>query len=417
MSSGDDIKSGNPNGFETTTSLVGQKPDPPNVDFNGGMFVLITPLLAPIGHEPNAPKDGLVSAGVSASASGLGNGRGVVGLANPIPPLSPPLIPPANDIAPAGIWGDASGVEGVGVVGKGGGSGAGIIGVAAGASDPSLLLAGPAGVFGLGGPAQNVGSAFPGGPPTPVTINAGPGIFGQGGTAVAPDPMVPGTIAIPAGPGVVGIAGDVGMAPPLASISDVGTVGISTSGVGTVGISTSNDAVVGNSGGAGKSGVFGFNTSPTGPAFGVSGNTSSPGGAGVNGFSATEVGVFGRSDTNDAVVGASGGAGKSGVFGFNTSLVVGAGIGVAGHSNTGYGGTFESVDAQGVTHSAQMRIVPAGAPGLHVPPFPANPQIGDFFVQSVLIPERPPRREGRLWFFANVPAGTPHSQNGWVQIV
>lgn len=72
--------------------------------------------------------------------------------------------------------------------------------------------------------------------------------------------------------------------------------------------------------------------------------------------------------------------------------------------------------AKGVTDSAPMRIVPA-KPNT---PFPANPQLGDFFVTAGVShgPLPPPFVVvAHLWFFANVPADTPGSYNGWVQIV
>jgi hypothetical protein len=64
-----------------------------------------------------------------------------------------------------------------------------------------------------------------------------------------------------------------------------GVGGNSNNGNGVSGHSALNDGVSGISDANGKSGVFGFNTNPSGAAFGVSGTVNSPDGAGVNGFS------------------------------------------------------------------------------------------------------------------------------------
>ncbi|HKQ07274.1 MAG TPA: hypothetical protein VJ464_19270 [Blastocatellia bacterium] len=134
-----------------------------------------------------------------------------------------------------------------------------------------------------------------------------------------------------------------------------GARGESVDGNGVLGHSQNNDGVVGESDIDGKSGVFGFNRSTFGAAFGVTGATKSPNGAGVFGFADNGeearggVGVRGDSQGNDGVVGQSQANGKSGVFGFNSKTegvafgVVGRcdssqGVGVAG-GNSSIGGT------------------------------------------------------------------------------
>jgi hypothetical protein len=64
-----------------------------------------------------------------------------------------------------------------------------------------------------------------------------------------------------------------------------GVGGNSDNGNGVSGHSALNDGVSGVSDANGKSGVFGFNTNPSGAVFGVSGAVNSADGAGVNGFS------------------------------------------------------------------------------------------------------------------------------------
>jgi len=140
-----------------------------------------------------------------------------------------------------------------------------------------------------------------------------------------------------------------------ASGTGTGVNGESADGNGVRGHSQHNDGVVGESDSDGKSGVFGFNRSTSGAAFGVAGLTNSPNGAGVFGFAENSeeglggVGVRGDSQENDGVVGQCHANGKSGVFGFNSKKegvafgVVGRcdssqGVGVSG-GNSSIGGT------------------------------------------------------------------------------
>jgi hypothetical protein len=132
-----------------------------------------------------------------------------------------------------------------------------------------------------------------------------------------------------------------------------------------------------------KSGVFGENTQPRGDFFGVSGTTYSPEGAGVNGFSDEGVGVKGHSKRNDGIVGSSAFQGKSGVFGFNTKPTGAAfgvsgttdspdGAGVLGFSDQGYGGNFRG-------GRAPLRLEPANTAGR---PTTGDHQRGELFVDS-----------------------------------
>src|SRR5258708_21865751 len=115
--------------------------------------------------------------------------------------------------------------------------------------------------------------------------------------------------------------------------SEKGT-GISGEGSanGVVGRSTADDGVRGEARASKKSGVFGINNDNTGDqSFGVSGTTFSSNGfsfgvfgfavdaGGVGGNSTRGNGVNGHSSINDGVRGDSDSAGKSGVFGFNTT--------------------------------------------------------------------------------------------------
>ena len=130
--------------------------------------------------------------------------------------------------------------------------------------------------------------------------------------------------------------------------------------------------------------------------------TATGDGIGVAGFSGSRYGVFGNSDSNAGVKGASGAADKgavtgqssgdgTGVFGISglgspvavaKSGVYGyasqdyASVGVRGTSTTGRGGLFKG-------KAAQLRLVPSSAAS-----HPASGQLGDLFLDS----------NKRLWF-------------------
>ena len=114
-----------------------------------------------------------------------------------------------------------------------------------------------------------------------------------------------------------------------------------------------------------KSGVFGFNTKQQGTGYGVFGRCDASNGAGVEAESGHGVGVRGHSRLNDAIVGLSDANSKSGVYGFNSSpkgVAYGVfgradsagGAGVAGASENGYGGSFRG-------GQAPMRLQPRTA--------------------------------------------------------
>jgi len=126
--------------------------------------------------------------------------------------------------------------------------------------------------------------------------------------------------------------------------------GVAAGGDGVAGVSDSKD----------RSGVYGFNSyggEERGGAYGVYGRCQALDGAGVagnndrgdavcgtshagqgiHGSSVEGVGVKGESRNNDAVVGISDSAGKSGVYGFNSTLALEAAFGVFGRCNAANG--------------------------------------------------------------------------------
>jgi hypothetical protein len=90
-------------------------------------------------------------------------------------------------------------------------------------------------------------------------------------------------------------------------------------GVGVNGHSSAYDGIMGVSEAPDKGGVFGFNSyQGDKAAYGVFGRCNTSEGAGVGAESTVGVGVRGKSDNNDGLVGESEGEGRSGVFGHNT---------------------------------------------------------------------------------------------------
>ena len=124
-------------------------------------------------------------------------------------------------------------------------------------------------------------------------------------------------------PGGVGVVGRGG----LGSSGVPGESGNTRDGVGVMGFSTQNDAVIGISGGAAVSGVFGFNSNIRSMAFGVFGLTASPTGAGVSGRNDANVGVSGFSSQGYGVLG----VGRTGVHAEGRLTAMFA------HSATGHG--------------------------------------------------------------------------------
>jgi hypothetical protein len=179
-----------------------------------------------------------------------------------------------------------------------------------------------------------------------------------------------------AGYGVFGLCNTVG---------GVGVAGESKDGIGSRGHSAENNGVVGVSDAEGKSGVFGFNTKQqgTGTGYGVFGRCDASNGAGVEAESGHGVGVRGHSRLNDAIVGLSDANSKSGVYGFNSSpkgVAYGVfgradsagGAGVAGASENGHGGSFRG-------GQAPVRLQPSDSPGA---PATGARLSGEFYVDS-----------------------------------
>jgi hypothetical protein len=124
---------------------------------------------------------------------------------------------------------------------------------------------------------------------------------------------------------------------------DKGVHGYSAAGEGIRGQSDTGQGVVGQSGGGGKSGVYGSSSHATGwGVYGIhtpSGNWGALGRAagGIHGGSTSGEGVRGQSDKGDGVVGQSNGAGKSGVYAFNSN-------------KDGYGAYGENLGASTIGH-------------------------------------------------------------------
>lgn len=117
--------------------------------------------------------------------------------------------------------------------------------------------------------------------------------------------------------------------------ADKGAYGMSPSGDGVRGQSGTGDGIVGQSDGAGKSGVYGYNSK--GDGYGVFGRNLSGGTSGVLGGQSWGVkgdggageGVRGQSGANNGVVGLGSGKAKSGVYGYTMSA---DGFGVHGYN-------------------------------------------------------------------------------------
>ena len=208
--------------------------------------------------------------------------------------------------------------EGRGIVGEGGNSGAGVVGIAGAALPtptagfPRQLHEGPqpgrgvrAGVIGIGGAQQATGSVE---------------VLGQGGA--------------------------------------IGVLGESDTAPGVRGDSNSDDGVVGRSQGDGKSGVFGLNSAEKGSVFGVMGRSDSMEGVGVYGnndngdgvfgFSKRGRGVRGNSKEHDGIIGVTEATGKSGVHGVNNSFALARNAPVGGVHAYGVMGEADAAHGTGV---------------------------------------------------------------------
>jgi hypothetical protein len=266
----------------------------------------------------------------------------------------------------------------VGIQGAGYYGGSGLVGIGgAYFSDQALGV----GVLGFGGPRN---------PLSQVTDPAGVGVKGVAGgladgvvgTSDAPSKSgvfgfnsLSSTHMDIAGYGVFGLCDTVGGA---------GVAGESKNGIGSRGHSAENNGVVGLSDAENKSGVFGFNSKQQGAGYGVFGRCDASNGAGVEAESGHGVGVRGHSRLNDAIVGLSDANSKSGVYGFNSSpkgVAYGVfgradsagGAGVAGASENGYGGRFRG-------GQAPLRLEPSTSSGA---PTAGNRLPGEFYVDSL----------------------------------
>ncbi|HEY4807764.1 MAG TPA: hypothetical protein VIH81_08490 [Roseiarcus sp.] len=328
MSDGDSIQAGHITTAYTTTDVVAEQQREGlggfgRKDFQGNVIFSVGPTnITSDGLQPDGALDGIQGAG-NRGGSGLvgvggyfvgdqSSGIGVLGFGGPPSPFS-----------------QVSSPAGVGVKGVAGGEADGVVG-ATNAQSKS-------GVFGF-----NSFSSF-------KPNEAGYGVFGRCDTV-----------------GGAGVAAE------------------SQFGVGSRSHSAKNDGVVGLSDAENRSGVFGFNTLQQGAAYGVFGRCDAGNGAGVEAESAHGVGVRGHSGSNDAIVGLSDANSRSGVYGFNSSpegVAYGVfgradssgGAAVAGASENGYGGSFRG-------GQAPMRLQPSDSQGA---PTTGDRLTGEFYVDSV----------------------------------
>lgn len=322
---GDSIQAGKITTAYTTTDVVAEKQRQGfnRQDFNGPVIFRVGPTnITSDGLQPDRTLDGIQGAGNSGGSGVVGVGAyyvsdafagiGVLGFGGPPSPSA-----------------QVSGTAGVGVKGVAGGKADGVVGVSSAQSK--------SGVFGF-----NSFSSF-------KPNEAGYGVFGRCDTV-----------------GGAGVAAE------------------SEFGVGSRSHSAKNDGVVGLSDAENRSGVFGFNTRQQGAAYGVFGRCDAGDGAGVEAESANGVGVRGHSGSNDAIVGLSDANSRSGVYGFNSSpegVAYGVfgradssgGAAVAGASENGYGGSFRG-------GQAPLRLVPSSTPGV---PQSGERLTGEFYVDSL----------------------------------
>ena len=223
MGSGDDLVSGQYNGFESTTILGGQLPTLSSAMFAGDFIVEVTPIGVNSDFiSPRQQLGGILGVGCD-NGSSQHAGAGVTGYGSPSQGIgvvgyggnrgenftfnNTQTEPGAGGIGVNGIGGKGLGnppggvPPGTGVLGQGGdpasppnAGGAGVVGVAGGAGTtaPPFQDSAGSGVFGTG---QRAGVSSLGNSP------AGPGVVGHGG-----DPF-----SGPGGGGVVGVAGGVGI--------------------------------------------------------------------------------------------------------------------------------------------------------------------------------------------------------------
>ena len=296
-------------------------------------------------------------------AEGFWNGTPVVFRVGPSNNSADGLVPTKTL---DGVQG-AGNLGGSGLVGIGGhyvsdqSSGVGVLGFG-GPRNPLSQVSNPAGV-GVKGVAGGIADGVVG----TSDAQSKSGVFGFNSLSS--------THADTSGYGVFGLCDTVG---------GVGVAGESKNGIGSRGHSAENNGVVGLSDGENKSGVFGFNTKQQGTGYGVFGRCDASNGAGVEAESGHGVGVRGHSRLNDAVVGLSDANSKSGVYGYNSSpkgVAYGVfgradstgGAGVAGASENGYGGRFGG-------GQAPLRLEPSNSAGA---PTTGDRLSGEFYVDSL----------------------------------
>ena len=272
MASGDDIKAGRASGANSSTFVVGEKPDDDNPpDFNGDFIFVVGPLKNPVVRSPGHTTGGILALGCNGPVPSPG-GVGVSGVGGPNQGTGVQGTGGAGDSGRGGIGvqgiggsieeGPTEGNEplpnpGLGVIGQGGTQnphdtsgaphGAGVVGVAGAANIPDFPDMGSVGVFGQGGDAvrrtsiDGSGKKRKKGPHDP-----GAGIIGRGGSQ-----KEDGSFLAMTGPGVAGQAD----LPPLAETGSVGVHGSSHTGVGVKGHSNTIAGVHGRSD-RGRGGLF-----------------------------------------------------------------------------------------------------------------------------------------------------------------
>jgi len=241
MASGDDIKAGRATGANSTTFLVGEKIDDDNPpDFAGDVIFVVGPLRVPA-RSPGHTVGGILGIGTNGSPTG----------------------PPEVSRGGVGITGFGGQNQGTGVLGVGSGEehqgGIGVHGQGGDNIGPSPVVLNPGvGVLGQGGVQDDLQNTtgkpyapgvvgVAGGGVAPSFEDSGSvGVFGQGGNAKRPGPKSPGTGVVgrggigtsdvqnPAGVGVMGLAGDATL--PTLDFLDVGVYGRSRGGIGVAGI-------------------------------------------------------------------------------------------------------------------------------------------------------------------------------------
>jgi hypothetical protein len=361
MGSGSDLISGQDNGFEKTTTMVGQTTDDPvPPPFDGDVIFQVVGFKSGTLHGLN-----------QTCAAIRGHGT------NGVSPLT---------IGGAGVWGMGGPNAGTGVLGQGG------------QGDP-FEAAGGIGVHGQGGPSIDL-------PDFELINEPGIGVLGEGGLGNGNvlDPHFH-----PNAPGVVGVAGGTNV-PALGTTQNAGVVGSSSTGIGVKGISDKFDGVRGES--ATSVGVFGqgdTGVEGSGTRNGVLGT----GDIAVYGLGKT-TGVYGTGPTG--VYGASSSEGLAGVFS--------AGVVLNLSDFPRRAGVFASTSAAQVHLVPRTQLQPfethATTPGAFVTKgfeaqFPADGKCGDLLCATPSGTPGAPGATATLWFCTI--SGTGKRNPAWWQQV